>query len=392
MKNRWLEIVGGLVGTLAAVALLYGFWSWSVSYIGSLATAERKRAEDARGADAGPTDARPLGPDDVQRLYADATEKIDSWHGRTPLLLQAQRNLHRILQANPRHALAYVQLARVEYKLGYLNGENFDAGGLERAHRLLAKAFEIDPELVDAFVVSSSVYYFQKDLARARQMAEEAEKREPSLPDVNLALARIERKEQKLDDAFKRFRAVIETTNDKTLLVTAYEGLISIHKARKEYAAADEAYQVILKLEPDSAWAKVDYANFLVGRGEHDKAIEFAKAALGIMDFGMGHRVLADAYAEKGRDLFWTRNEPEEAARYFHLAIQADPSTAGAHYGLGAYYFTRARTAGSREQVLEILDQAEREYRRALELEPDYAAARQELDKTRSAKQWVKSR
>jgi hypothetical protein len=52
VKNRWLEIVGGLVGTLAAVALLYGFWSWSVSYIGSLGTAERKRAEDARGADA----------------------------------------------------------------------------------------------------------------------------------------------------------------------------------------------------------------------------------------------------------------------------------------------------------------------------------------------------
>jgi hypothetical protein len=49
VKNRWLEIVGGLVGTLAAVALLYGFWSWSVSYIGSLGTAERKRAEDARG-------------------------------------------------------------------------------------------------------------------------------------------------------------------------------------------------------------------------------------------------------------------------------------------------------------------------------------------------------
>lgn len=77
---------------------------------------------------------------------------------------------------------------------------------------------------------------------------------------------------------------------------------------------------------------------------------------------------------------------------YFHLAIEAHPATAGAHYGLGAYYFTKVRTAGSREQALEILDQAERAYQRALELEPGFAAARQELDKTRSARQWVKSR
>jgi Tfp pilus assembly protein PilF len=115
--------------------------------------------------------------------------------------------------------------------------------------------------------------------------------------------------------------------------------LQSVAASRGDAAAEERVYERLLELDPKGAWTRGNYAGFLIRRQQDDRAIEMAQAALKIMDYGVAHQTLADAYSEEGAEALWaSASAPDLAKTAFDSAVAADPSYAHAHYGLGAYF------------------------------------------------------
>ena len=109
------------------------------------------------------------------------------------------------------------------------------------------------------------------------------------------------------------------------------------------------------------------------------------KKALTLADFGMAHKVVADAYYAKAEDLLWEQERYEASKKYFAGAIKHDASRANAHYGLGmAYYWTGYNNKNSPD-----LDQAEIYLRRALEIKPGHKQAGEALTQLRELFAWL---
>ncbi len=310
-------------------------------------------------------------------LYKKASAILDNYNGTESSLYEARGYLEKILEVNPDYAPAYVGLARVEYKLGYINYDNYKKENLQQAHQYLSKALLIAPELFEAYITRGYVYLFQKDLADARNMAEGAAKLRPSAPEVNLLLAGIAYKEKKYDEAVKKAKEVLLASDNKKLKIEAWGILGPVYNIRQEYALAEKTYLEQIKLDPDSAWAKINYSAFLIRRQNYDLAIEVSQAALRDMDLGMGHYVLAMAYYKKGAELCWDKAKYEEAEKAFLSSLEHNAYYANTYYGLGVCY----RFISARLKDRAMLDKSEQAFRTALAIDPQHELAKKELQK-----------
>lgn len=310
-------------------------------------------------------------------LYQKALNILDNYGGNTYSLYEAQGYLKRIVELNPNYALSYVGLARAEYKLGYINYDNYEPQNLESAHLYLNKALEIDPKLYEAHIAKGYVYLFQKDLANATNMAQAAENLKPNQAQTDILFAEIASKENNLVEAEKKARDVLNKTQEKRLRVTAHEVLGGIYRLRKDYKAAEETYLERIKLEPKSAWSKINYSSFLIKMGNYDKAIDYAKQALAQMDFGMGRHILAQAYYKKAYDLCWKQKNYKLAQNYFKLSLEQEADNPDAHYGLGVCY----RFISYELKDKSLIDKSNESFKKAIELNPNHELAKKELQK-----------
>ncbi len=73
----------------------------------------------------------------------------------------------------------------------------------------------------------------------------------------------------------------------------------------------------------------------------------------------------------------YKRKSHDDALSYVEMAINYDPENVYAYYLNGLIYHSR----GYKEKDLELLEKAEENYQKALELDPDHKAARKELNK-----------
>ncbi len=301
-------------------------------------------------------------------LYRRALQLIVSAEGAGPELDEAEAKLKAALEKNPRYALAYSGLARVEFRRAYLRGDEYDPKGLAKALALADKALVLSPNLVVAMVRRARIYKAQKNLAQAVAIAGDAEKIDPNSVDLGLLLAELAVKSGDLTGAESRVRTVLAHTKDRHEGALAYDALEDVYRERADYGAVDLVFQKEIELEPESAWTKGNYAVFLIHRSEYDKAIEMAQAALRQLNYGAAHATLARAYCEKGNELLWDRNDPQGAKVAFDRAILTDPTYAEPHYGVGAYY--QARGDGAHAKAA---------FKRVLELKPEHAAAKAAL-------------
>jgi tetratricopeptide (TPR) repeat protein len=312
-----------------------------------------------------------------EELYEKASAILEDYNGTAAQLYQAAGYLEKILEANPDYALAYVGLARVEYKLGYLNYDNYKKENLEQAHKYLSKAFSLDPQLFEVYIARGYVYLFQKNLKDARNMAEAAVKLKPSAQEANLLLAQIAYKEKKYDEALKRAKEVLAESDNKKLKIGAWGVLGPIYNIRQEYDLAEKTYLEEIELYPDSAWAKINYSAFLIRRENYDLAIKMSQAALRDMDFEMGHYILAMAYYQKGADLCWNQAKYQEAQEAFQSSLEQNAYYANTYYGLAICY----RFLAAKSKDIEMLEKSVQALRAALSIDPNHELAKKELQK-----------
>jgi predicted Zn-dependent protease len=149
-----------------------------------------------------------------------------------------------------------------------------------------------------------------------------------------------------------------------------------VEEGRGDVDAADQARRRQIDLVPESAWAKGDYAEFLIRKGDVNAAIVMAQRAVNQLAYGAGKNTLAHAYCAQGESLLWTDHQADEAARSFQAAQGAFASAECAAYGLGAYHQYQGVTRNSSSELFV----AKGLYEKATALEPENALARRALE------------
>jgi len=315
---------------------------------------------------------KPLG---APTPYEEALDVIRSWHGRGSVLDEAADLAKRIPTSDRDYVRAQVLLARVERLRGYRVRNEHDPKRLNAAHAILDGVEKKAPDLYELHFERASVFEAADGHDKARAELEIAARIDPARLDTDSLLAEIALHENKPDEALRRATRVIVGATRKGLVISGYSHLETAYSHVNNYRAADATYRVLIELDPESAWAKGNYAHFLVYRGEYDKAIDMANAAIKQMDYGMAHVALADAYVGKGFDLLYDRREVERAQEFFEAAVKQDARNVHAHYGLAALYRVKAIHGHDRAMA----QKSKRELDLALAIKPDHWWAKKAL-------------
>lgn len=334
----------------------------------------------AHGGQHAPLPIPAIGSNDVapdatpeQRAYAAAMAVFEIYEGNSRVLDTAESQLKDMLEKYPRSARAYAGLGRVSYVRAMRRSDDYDAQLLADALTFADKAIAVDGTFADGFIVRGNVLRQQKDLPGARASADAALKLAPSAPRATLLLAHVQTDVGDLVAAEKTLRDMMSRPTTGAMASSVFAMLADIYERQGDLDGADEARRREIDLDPKSAWAKGNYAHFLIRKGDYDAAIASAKAALAQMRYGVAERTLADAYCAKGALLLWDRNDEAAARTAFEEAGRADAGDSCAPYGLGACEQHRAVTRSETAR----LGSAKASYKQAFALDPSNTLAKQ---------------
>jgi tetratricopeptide (TPR) repeat protein len=308
----------------------------------------------------------PSGPPEA-RDYAIAMQLVDDYDGHDQLE-RARSLLESILASNPRSARALAGLGRVAFRRSHEEGDSYEPRGLATALEYAEKAIAIDPALPDGYAVKASAADANKQAADARGAAATAAKLAPTMLRVQLLVAQLATDDRDFQKAERTAREALSRPMDAGWASTFLLRLGKIYESQGDYAAADLAYRREIEVLPGSAWAKGDYAWFLVRKNDPDGAITMAKRALSQMRYGNAERTLATAYCLKGEALLWGKipGKADEAMGIFKQAQGADPRYVRVAYDIGAFHQFQGVTRNDTGEI----EEARRWYRKALQLEP----------------------
>ena len=273
---------------------------------------------------------------EAERLTSEASAALETWSGES--LRPVEAKLRAALASDPRHAPAWVGLARVAMADAYVRREEYREDGLRAASGHLDQAEAIGGRTVASLLVRARIASARKDDEGATSMMREAGRLAPQEPAVKVSLAGLAVDRLEYDEAERGVKAAFALPIRKGSVSRAYEVLRTIYLARGDSKAAETTFHRQIELDPSSAWLKGNFADFLVRRGQHDRAIATAKEAIALMDYGMAHVTLAEALAGKGVAALWDEQQLDVAKSALDAAITEDPTNAIALYGRGAYY------------------------------------------------------
>ncbi|MFO0616978.1 MAG: hypothetical protein U0414_30565 [Polyangiaceae bacterium] len=133
--------------------------------------------------------------------------------------------------------------------------------------------------------------------------------------------------------ARKHVLRAVHAVREKNWLRRVYRELEEVDVALRRFREAGAVHRRMIELEPESAWAKGNYALFLLHLGDIEGAITNAEAALETASYGAAHHALALAYAERGARQLWDDGDRAAARRSFETALKHWPGLAPALYG-----------------------------------------------------------
>ena len=241
----------------------------------------------------------------------------------------------------------------------------FYAGETREASRSASRAVQLNPESPLALLVQGQALLAAHQTDAARASLQQAEAIAPNLPIVQTNLAAAYTRLDMPQRAEKAYRRVLEKSPDSA---TAHAGLGGVLLSSGQNAQALTELQRALELEPNNVLARANLALYNIESGDFAAAQTAAQtlgddAASGLLYIRLSE---ASLFAQK---LF-------EAQEFARKAVKLLPDSAPAHYQLGRVY---------REQERSV--QAEQEFRQAVILDRQNAAARFALGLAREAAQ-----
>lgn len=314
MKRTWILLT--VLVLVGAVAGGYGYLQWSQKQNLARAWEQAKKG-------------RQQALEQQDKLVSEARHWLDDWSGQRELLAKAAGNLERVLSVNPKNVEAHIEMARLHIRAGYINYRNFQPGALDKAHQELRRALNVKPDSADAYVLLGNVFYLGYSSREALKALEKAEAIGTDNPwlylnwaDALMDLNRWDEAESKLHKALAQYGTMAAPPT--RVQRTVHEKLVQMYVQQRRLEDADKEYRKLIALDRAYAWARGNYATFLLfTRGMPDAAIAEAERTIEIRDYGMVRLTLAAAHYAKWAEL--KRQAPEQAAQYLELARAGAP-------------------------------------------------------------------
>ncbi len=171
-------------------------------------------------------------------------------------------------------------------------------GDIYGAIDLYERAMNQSTKLVDAHLALANLYSLQEKPEKARDVLLKAKKRQPKHAMVNLGLAKLAVREEKVEEALKHFDAGLDgTPNDLDLLNGK---AVALDMLGRHAEAQGLYYQALRKHHKDTEFIQNNLAMSYIMNGDYDEAIAELKAADALDESAVMRQNLALAYGLKG--------------------------------------------------------------------------------------------
>jgi WD40 repeat protein/Flp pilus assembly protein TadD len=300
-----------------------------------------------------------------RRVYDEAMDLIENYRGDRHGLDEARAKLQGLVDSNPKSALGYAGLARVTFVGSAIMKDKYTTEGLAKTLELTSEAIARDKTLPDSYCTRGWAEYESKDAVGARAAAATALKLAPHMRRALSLATVLAQDDGDYDGAEKIIRTALAQTLSKREASGEFEALHNLYWDMGDFDACEQAHLREIELDPQSAYAKGNYAGFLIYKHDYDGAIRMSKQALSLMDYGAAKRRLSEAYCMQGEAQLWDQGDAAGATEAFARAAAADPTNFRSSYDQGALYQFEAR--GNAAPLLLALGW----YRKAATLSPN---------------------
>ena len=204
---------------------------------------------------------------------------------------------HSVLETEPDNADVYNNLA-----VAYTCVSDF-----EHAETYFIKALELDPQLAQAYINLSDLYYKSGDLASAVGTLQKGSYELQDNLTIAHLLARVYIDDQRWDDAIEELDRVLDGEPEN---YDAYYDLGHVYFELGDYEGAISNFETVTEYRQDSELLYYSLAQAYEANNEIDKAISNYLKAIAVNDkFTLAYKKVAI--------LFMARNDFEDALEYF---------------------------------------------------------------------------
>jgi len=257
---------------------------------------------------------------------------------------QAELIWHRVIEIDPKNAIAYYNLGNALYK----------QGKLEEAIAAYHQTIQLNPTLAPAYYNLGIALYKQGKLEEAIAAYRQAIQLDPKDAAAYYNLGIALKAQGKLEEAIAAYRQAIQL-DPKFAFAYNNLGVALYDQGKLEEAIA--AYRQAIQLDPKDAVPYNGLGNALSDQGKLEDAIAAYRQAIQLdPKYAKAYNGLGNALSDQGK--------LEEAIAAYRQAIQLNPTLAPAYNNLGlALYYQ-----GKQEEAIAA-------YRQAIQLDPTLAPA-----------------
>jgi tetratricopeptide (TPR) repeat protein/ribosome biogenesis GTPase A len=234
-----------------------------------------------------------------------------------------------------------------------------ERGDLDDAVRELARAVELMPEHARAMYLLGLAHARRGDGDDAAcALARAAELREGDFPEALLALAEVQRKIGRLDDAAESFRRAIDAGLDDQARADACRGLGEAHFSLGRFDKAVRELRKAAAARPDDPDIRGLLGRALLARGDLETARVALERAAQAEATGAALSDGAVAALAALGELYRRTGRPTDAESAYERALAAGPRgaiTTAARLGLGQARLDAGDAAGGHRHALEAL-------------------------------------
>lgn len=282
--------------------------------------------------------------------------------------------------------------ARPHSNLGYFYMED---GRLDKAEKHLQAALRLKPDYVEALTSLGNVYLMEGRRDEALRELKTALKLNPKYTEAHINLGNLYSAEGRLDEALGEYETVLRLNPDHAEAHTSL-GNVYLMKGLKDKALRE--YRTALKVNPDDFQTHNNLGNLYFMQGQLDQAVRQYQIALKLNPAAeQTRRNLMTAYRKQSQmgeaggkiqgsapgsgagpadehrnlaNIYYSQGRLDEAVREYRAFLKLNPDSAEAHNDLGNVYYKQGR-----------LDEALVEYQAALKLSPKSSEVHNNLGK-----------
>jgi tetratricopeptide (TPR) repeat protein len=134
-------------------------------------------------------------------------------------------------------------------------------GNFDKAYQLSSKAFAVAPDTLIVIETHAKMCVADSQYAEAKTMFEKVLAKDPTNPDILLAMANLSRGLNDTTSAIEYLRRALEKNDNDT---AAWFDLGILYYQTKQYCRAQESFQHVIRLMPSDKDALINYATTLI--------------------------------------------------------------------------------------------------------------------------------